>query len=636
MATNRLALTWMNQDQALLPDGKGGYEWVQQDDPRVTEVRLLDETMIVGDVTGTSTDNLLIAGDAYDALHALNRIPEYAEKYKGKVKLVYIDPPFNTGQAFEQYDDNFEHSVWLTVFRDRIRQIARLMAEDGIIWVHLDDAEVHRARQVLDDEFGIGSYLGTVVWQKADSPRSDLPNFSTDHDTLLVYGKTSSARLNRSKRDEALNAIYKSPDGDPQPWFDGDPTAPSAFRNQTWVYAIQSPITGALMYPAKGRCWATKQETVFAAMSEYAPYEPRILDDDDKRAEICGVSVDEVRKGIPALMLAVPLEEARKKAEERKAAGPWPEYILRPKGTLGRKRPQPDTGSNTRTMWFNTEVGHNREAKAEIKALFPGVSAFATPKPERLLRKIIEVSTQPGDIVLDCFAGSGTTAAVAHKLGRRWVTIESVESTVQDFTLPRLTKVVDGSDEGGVSSSKARAASIELPPDVTVTELDNTRRVIQKLLDAGAVAVNREAIEELLKQVRTKPLRERFWQGGGGFRALTVAPSRLVVERELVCLADVTPEELARYAAAQLGYTLLKDRRGVTGIKGRDALVVISGMVDEEMVRYAVSLLSDDETVTIGGTAVHPIARSTLASRRPGSRVLKIPDGIVKRSKVIR
>jgi hypothetical protein len=308
----------MNQDKALLPDGKGGFDWVERDDPRITEVRLLDEHARVGEVSGNPADNLLITGDSLAVLHALNRLPEFAEEYKGKVKLVYIDPPFNTGQAFEQYDDNFEHSVWLTMFRDRLRELARTMSDDGIIWVHLDDAEVHRARQILDDEFGIGSYLGTVVWQKADSPRSDLPNFSSDHDTLLVYGKTPAARLNRSERDESLNAIYKSPDGDPKPWFDGDPTAPSAHRNQTWVYAIQSPITGELMYPAKGRCWATKQESVLAAMSEWAPYRLEVLDDDARRAQICGVPVDEVRKCIPALLLDIPVEKARASAEARR------------------------------------------------------------------------------------------------------------------------------------------------------------------------------------------------------------------------------------------------------------------------------------------------------------------------------
>lgn len=284
-------------------------------------------------------------------------------------------------------------------------------------------------------------------------------------------------------------------------------------------------------------------------------------------------------------------------------------------------------------MWFNTEVGHNREAKAEIKALFPGVSAFATPKPERLLKKIIEASTQPGDIVLDCFAGSGTTAAVAHKLGRRWITIEAVESTVRDFTQPRLTKVVEG-EQGGVSVAASRRASFELPDGVAPPDLDDARKVVKKLLDLSEIEIDRDAVTDLVNAMKTKPVKEKVWGGGGGFRAMSVAPSRLIVKRDMVFLAALEPEELACYVAAQLGYTQTPDRRGVAAIKGRDVLVVISGMVDAEMTRYATSLLAENETVTVAGTAVHPLSTSILARLRPGSRVIKVPDHLVKRSKV--
>lgn len=636
VTSKRLALTWFNQDKALLPLPAGGYEWVERNDPRITEVRLLRETGRVGEVTGTSADNLLIVGDSYQALHALNSIPEYAQNYRGKVKLVYIDPPFNTEQTFgEFYDDNFDHSVWLTIFRDRVKQLSDLMSDDGVIWVHLDDAEVHRARMVLDAEFGIDNHLGTVVWQKADGPRNDLPNFSPDHDTLLVYGKTSEAKLIRSARDESLNSIYKSVDGDPRPWYDDNPTAPSAHRNQTWVYAIQSPITGDLMYPANGRCWGTKQETVLAALSEYAPYKQVVIDDDERRAEVCGVPVAELRKGIPALLLDVPLEEARELTDKRKAAGMWPEYIIRPKGSIGRKRIQPDKGSNARTMWFNSEVGHNREAKAEIKALFPGVNPFSTPKPERLLRKIIEVSTRPGEIVVDCFAGSGTTAAVAHKLGRRWITVETVKNTVDNFTAPRLAKVVDGSDMGGVTQPKERVADISLPDGVTVSMLDEARKVLDKLVKAKVLQADPDTLASLIKQMKTKPTKERLWHGGGGFRTLRVEEPRTVVAGNRAFLVEGAPN-LGRWVAAQLGYTLTFDRRGVVGLKNRDVLVVVDGMVDEAQIAHAVSLLNDDETLTLAGVAVHPDATSLLANMLVGSRVIKVPNGLFKQSKVIR
>lgn len=383
----RLELTWMGKDIALIPSehGKYDYAWVDPSDPRAREVKSIEVLEQVGDVDGMTgaDENLLIVGDSGDALRSLGTIPEWSSRYLGKVKLVYIDPPFNTEQAFEHYADQLEHSVWLTMMRDRIRDIKPLLSQDASVWVHLDDAEVHRMRVLLDEELGAENFLGTVVWQKADGPRNDLPNFSVDHDTILVYRGTFNPafRLNRADRSENLNSIYRTPDGDSDPWYDDNPTAPSAHRNQTWVYGVQSPITGDMMYPAKGRCWASKQETVFAALSEYAQYELRDLDDAKMRAQICGVPEDKVRGGIKGMMLAVSLEEARASVEQRRAAGPWPDFIIRPKGSIGRKRYQPDSGTNTRTLWFNSEVGHNRTAKAEIKALFPDVSPFTTPKP---------------------------------------------------------------------------------------------------------------------------------------------------------------------------------------------------------------------------------------------------------------
>ncbi|WP_345505804.1 site-specific DNA-methyltransferase [Terrabacter aeriphilus] len=587
----RLELTWTDKDKTLLSikDGTYDYTFAEASDYRSSEIRLLHEVDRVEEEVPADRPtnlpvptygNLLITGDAMHALDALAKTPEYADEYLGKVALVYIDPPFNTKKTFTDYEDNIEHSIWLTMLRDRLRQIKPLMADDGVIWVHLDDAELHRCRSVMDEELGAEHFLGTVIWQKADGPRNDLPNFSVDHDTLLVYGKTAKSGLVRGARDEALNSIYRSVDGDPQPWYDDNPTAPSAHRNQTWVYAIQSPVTGDPLYPAKGRCWGTKQETVFAALSEYAEYELRVLDDDDVRAEICGVPVDEVRKGIPALMLAVPLEDAQESTAKRKEQGTWPEYIIRPKGTIGRKRPQPDTGSNTRTLWFNDEVGHNREAKAEIKALFPGRTPFATPKPERLLRKVIETSTHPGDIVLDCFAGSGTTAAVAHKLGRRWVTTELIGETVDTFTKPRLAKVVRGEDPGGVTTIAERLAAegVELPEDVSPMQAQNFQKVLGKVLASEdeaylTVALDKELAKivraasksgagpldpyetktllDLLKKIgskdalatldftkqarsqlnrltKTKDAETQVWHGGGGFTHLRVGQSMFV------------------------------------------------------------------------------------------------------------
>jgi adenine-specific DNA-methyltransferase len=353
------------------------------------------------------------------------------------------------------------------------------------------------------------------------------------------------------------------------------------------------------LYPGKGRCWATKQETVLKALSEYAPYELRMLDDDVKRAEICGVPVEEVRKGIPALMLAVPLEEARASAEARKAAGHWPEYILRPKGSLGRKRPQPDSGSNTRTMWFNTEVGHNREAKAEIKALFPSENPFSTPKPERLLKKIIEASTQPGDVVLDCFAGSGTTAAVAHKLGRRWVTSELLPATIETFTKPRLSKVVKGDDPGGITTTSMRVVVADLPEGMTPAEAQEFNRLLSKVAKSEGEFVA-ATLHDLRAATKTKNHKSVVWLGGGGFTHLQVRESMFVEISGLVLLADwATQGALAEAMCAQLSVRYEPDSI-FAAKQGRTRYVVIDGMVGEGTVASILDRLDEDEVVEVG------------------------------------
>lgn len=637
-----LELTWMGKDLALIPSehGKYDYAWVDPADPRAREVKSIEVTQTVGELDGPTgaDENLLIVGDSGDALRALGTIPECADKYLGEVKLVYIDPPFNTEKTFEHYADQLEHSVWLTMMRDRIEDIKPLLADGASIWVHLDDSEVHRMRLLLDEQFGSQNFLGTVIWQKADSPRSDLPNFSVDHDTILVYRAAFNPafRLNRGERADELNLIYRTPDGDEQPWYDDNPTAPSAYRNQTWVYGIQSPVTGEMMYPAKSRCWGAKQETVFAALNEYARYELRDLDDAEERAKICGVPEDEVRSGVLGMVLAEPLEEARASVERRKAAGPWPDFIIRPKGSIGRKRYQPDAGANTRTLWFHSEVGHNRTAKAEIKALFPGVSPFATPKPERLLEKVIKAASNPGDLVLDCFAGSGTTAAVAHKLGRRWVTVELQEATAESFIVPRLRKVVEGQDPGGITTRTERVAVGDLPDGVTPEDAQHFTTVLNKLAksDEGLYPVTLKALRAAAK---TKDETTVQWQGGGGFTVASIGPSMYDVDDEdgSVYLSEAaTNGAWSKAVAGQLGYTLTPEHPVFVGVKRRMRLAVIDGVADEQVVRTVVENLGDGERAVIVAKAVLPEAETQLKDLSRGSRLRKAPDDLFPKATV--
>ena len=218
----RLELTWTNKHLRLLAHEDGSYEWLDPSDYRVAEVRLLNDVDAVGEVgRHRPTDNLLIRGDALHALTSLSKLPAFAREYLGKIKLAYLDPPFNTGQAFPQYDDALEHSVWLTMIRDRLVQIRGLLSPDGSVWVHCDDSEQHRLRCVLDEVFGPSAFVATVVWQKRYS-RENRPAIGTAHDYIIVYSPSPEVwkkSRNLLPHDERTQRQYRNPNNDPRgPW----------------------------------------------------------------------------------------------------------------------------------------------------------------------------------------------------------------------------------------------------------------------------------------------------------------------------------------------------------------------------------------------------------------------------------
>lgn len=636
-----LELTWTDKDKTLLStgDGKYDYTFVDPSDYRVSEVRLLHEIERIEaptpdsrpvDLPEPTDDNLLITGDAMHVLDALAKIPEYAEQYLGKVKLVYIDPPFNTGQAFANYEDNIEHSIWLTMLRDRLRQIKPLLSDDGSVWVHLDDVEVHRCRAVMDEEFGAQNFVAEVVWQKADGLRSDAKGLSISHDTLLVYSAFGRWSPNRTPRTAAQNARFVSPDGDPNPWFDDNPTAPNAITHQGMVYAIQHPITGELIYPTRGRCWWTEQSQVLQHMSDYAEYELRDIADAEKRADVCGVRTNEVRNGVPALMLVRSLEVSAQSAWEAYERDIWPGIVLRSggRGGLGRKSYIPSTGFVPDTWWSNSVVGHNREAKAEIKALFPGQHAFATPKPERLLQRIIQISTNPGDVVFDCFAGSGTTAAVAHKMGRRWVTSELLPETANIFTWPRLAMVLRGEDFGGVTITTERIAVNDLPEGMSASEAQKFNRLLIKAVKALGDP-DPAVIRGVRAATKTKDVTKTNWHGGGSFKRLQVGPSMFVEVGDMILLAEwATQGDLSHAMCAQLSVRYRPD--GIFAAKqGRTRFVVVDGMVGTSTVDSVLEQLADGEIVEVWATQIEPGATDALRAARPGSSLSAIPAAVL-------
>ena len=361
---------------------------------RHVQYRLLQPVAEVGD---PAAENLLIQGDNLDALKSL--LPLYA----GRVKCVFIDPPYNTKSAFEHYDDNLEHSQWLSMMYPRLVLLRELMSEDGSIWVTIDDNEAHYLKVVMDEVFGRANFVSTVIWEKTTSSRNDAQLFSASHDFVLVYAKNVSAfKIGKLDRTESSNKAYKNQDEDLRgPWREIDyKCAKTAEERPNLYYAITHPVTGEEVWPRRTRVWAYGQK-----------------------------------------------EHERHQREDLLWWGKTGNYKL-PK--LKKFLFDAPEGLVPTTLWFTKEVDQTRTARKEVKDLFPD-DPFGTPKPERLLRRVVALATQAGDLVLDSFLGSGTTAAVAHKMGRRWIGIEMGEHA-RTHCLPRLQKVVEG-EQGGISEA---------------------------------------------------------------------------------------------------------------------------------------------------------------------------------------
>lgn len=366
--------------------------WIGKDVELNLEPRILieDPTKSYGD---PKSENMLIHGDNLLALKALE------QDFSGKIKCIFIDPPYNTGSAFDHYDDNLEHSIWLSLMRPRLEILKKLLAKEGSIWISIDDGESHYLKVLCDEIFGRKNYITSVVWQKIHSIKNDAKHISVNHDYILLYANDiDCVDLSLLSRTEEMNDRYKNPDNDPRgPWQSGDLVANEQRTNGN--FDVKGPTGKAFTVPSD-KHWVYSRENL-----EQMIKEDRIW---------FGVSGDSF---------------PRKK----------------------RFLSEVQQGRKADTWWASDEVGHNQEAKREIRQLFED-DIFQTPKPERLIKRIIDLATKPDDWVLDSFLGSGTTSAVAHKTGRKHIGIEFGDHAVT-HCLPRLKKVVDGND--GLALSEA-------------------------------------------------------------------------------------------------------------------------------------------------------------------------------------
>lgn len=382
----KLELTWIGKEnrprlepRILLEDPEKSYHARQ----RVTDNDIFDNRLIFG-------DNLL-------ALKALE------QEFAGKVKCIFIDPPYNTGSAFTHYDDGVEHSIWLSLMRDRLEILRRLLSEDGSIWITIDDNEGHYLKVLCDEIFGRSNYVTSIAWEKDKGRRSDTA-FSVSHDYILIYARDLESWVdtrNLLARTAVQLKRYRNPDDDPRgPWLQGDNgTAKSSSDGSRFPVTLPS---GRKVIPPPSRGWSFSRETLEKARAEGRVY----FGADGNGMPIIKRYLSEVQEGV------VP-----------------------------------------RTWWPADEAGHNQEAKRDhLNKLLRDVEPFSTPKPERLLERILQIASNPGDLVLDSFAGSGTTGAVAHKIGRRWVMVELGEHC-HTHIIPRLKKVIDGEDEGGITKA---------------------------------------------------------------------------------------------------------------------------------------------------------------------------------------
>ncbi len=447
------------------------------------------------------SENMIIHGDNLEALKAL--LP----RYEGKVKCIYIDPPYNTGNEGWVYNDNVNdpkikkwlgevvgkegedlsrHDKWLCMMYPRLKLLQRLLAEDGVIFISIDDNELYNLKSICDEIFGLSCFVSNISWQRTYSMRNDSQGIPAEIEHILVYSKKPMWIPSKLPRTEEMNSKYKNPDNDPQgPWQNTTAFAPGGTTHQGMVYAIQHPFTGKMMYPTRDAHWRYQQEQMLEIMRGWCNYELKELDDAHERAAVCGLTPDEVRQGVNAIVLSEPLDVSSQKAKKVYERGQWPRFYFTSggKGGIRRKTYMESVGGKPATnYWPFSETGHTDEAKKDLLSIFGGKVTFDTPKPARLIERVLTIAASPDSIVLDSFAGSGTTAHAVLNMNkadggnRRFILVEMMDYA-DSITAERVKRVIDGYGEGkkavegtGGSFSYYELGPVLLLPDGNLNE----------------------------------------------------------------------------------------------------------------------------------------------------------------------
>ena len=417
------------------------------------------------------SENMIIRGDNLEALKAL--LP----RYEGRVKCIYIDPPYNTGNEGWVYNDNVNdpkikkwlgevvgkegedltrHDKWLCMMYPRLKLLQKLLSDDGVIFISIDDTECSNLILICNEIFGASNFVANISWQRTYSPRNDSKGIVSEVEHLVLFSKNPGWQPNKLPRTEAMDSRYKNPDNDVAPWKSSDAFAPGAATHQGMVYAIQHPFTGEMLYPSNGRCWRYQQSSMLEYMQGWCNYRLENLHDEKERARVCGTDESAIRKDVLAIVLEEPLEVSAAKAQEVYDRGRWPGFYFTKggRGGIARKTYLENVGGRLPTnLWMYEETGHTDEAKKELISLFGGRSPFDTPKPTRLLDFVLKVAGTSETLMLDSFAGSGTTAHAVLNMNkadgghRKFILVEMMDYA-DSITAERVKRVIRGYGEG--------------------------------------------------------------------------------------------------------------------------------------------------------------------------------------------
>lgn len=454
-------LNWMGKDKVINHHRDVPYRILE----RVPEKGVLDSH-------GSDCGNMIIHGDNLEALKAL--LPEY----EGKVDCVYIDPPYNTGNEGWVYNDNVNdprikkwigevvgkegedfsrHDKWLCMMYPRLQLLRKMLKDTGAIFISIDDNEVFNLKLVCDEVFGASSYVGDIAWQRTYSVRNDSKGIPIEAEHILVYGKVAGWQPKKLPRTEEMNVNYSNPDNDPLGrWQSTSAFGPSGSTHQGMIYGIQHPFTGEFIYPTHNACWRYRQENMLEIMNGWAPYELRDLNDANERAAVIGVDARDIRCGVKGIALKVPLDDARQSASAVLKRGKWPRFFFSSggKGGIRRKTYLANLEGKPPSNWWSfSDAGHTDEAKKQLQAIFEGTSPFDTPKPTRLIQRILQIATDDDAIVLDSFAGSCTTAHAVLNANatdggtRSFISIE-LGDYAESVSAERVRRVISGYGNG--------------------------------------------------------------------------------------------------------------------------------------------------------------------------------------------